>query len=318
MKRTMLALFLTPWLAGAAYAGNEDVPPPPPPPAHAPHPPLPPSAPHAPLPPLPPLPPMSQGATGSSVATIDVKGAVTLRADVLSSDIEVVGGAGNKVKAQLIDSSGAIRLVQSGDRVEVALSTKSGWPHVPAGIDGKLRIEVPSGSHVELTSASGDIQVRDTSGNVRLRTASGEVRLRKVATVEVMAVSGDVVVENASGEVRLRTVSGDAQVWQSNNGARFEYGTTSGDLDWTGSCRAGCRIEARSTSGDVKLRMMPDASFDLRYVTHSGDVGDDLKMQTLEQSESHRGGGSLHARYGKGEGLIEVQTFSGDLHVSKK
>ena len=63
---------------------------------------------------------------------------------------------------------------------------------------------------------------------------------------------------------------------------------------------------------------LPDASFDLRYVTHSGDASDDLKMQTLEQSESHRGGGSLHARYGKGEGLVEVQTFSGDLHVARK
>jgi hypothetical protein len=312
MKRTMLALFLTPWLAGAAYAGNDDHP------AHPPAPPSAPQAPHAPLPPLPPLPPMANGPAGSSVATIDVKGAVTVRADVLSSDLEVVAGAGNKVKAQLVDSSGAIRLQQSGDRVEVALSARSGWPHVPAGIDGKLRIEVPAGSHVELTSASGDITVRDTGGNVRLRTASGEVRLRKVATVEVMAVSGDVVVENASGEVRLRTVSGDAQVTQSASGAHLEYGTTSGDLDWTGTCRSGCRVEARSTSGDVKLRMTPDSSFDLRYVTHSGDVSDDLKMQTLEQSEGHHGGGSLHARLGKGEGLIEVQSFSGDLHVARK
>ncbi|MGZ3440708.1 MAG: DUF4097 family beta strand repeat-containing protein [Polyangia bacterium] len=329
MKRTLLALFLTPWLAGAAWADNDEEPPPPPsahpahpaPPAHPvppAHLPPPPPSPHAPLPPLPPLPPMANGPMGSATATIDVKSAVTLRADVLSSDIEVVGGAGNKVKAQLIDSSGAIRLAQSGDRVEVVLSTKSGWPHVPAGIDGKLRIEVPAGSNVELTSASGDIAVRDTAGNVRLRTASGEVRLRQVAGVEVMAVSGDVVVENASGEVRLRTVSGDAQVTQNGGGAHLEYGTTSGDLDWAGSCRSGCRIEARSTSGDVKLRMPSDASFDLRYVTHSGDVSDDLKMQTLEQSESHRGGGSLHARYGKGEGLIEVQTFSGDLRVARK
>ena len=42
-------------------------------------------------------------------------------------------------------------------------------------------------------------------------------------------------------------------------------------------------------------------------------------MQTLEQSESRHGsGGSVHARYGKGEGLVEVQTFSGDLHVARK
>lgn len=314
MKRTMLALLLSPWLAGAAYAGNDT---PPTPPPDAPPGPRAPRPPHGPLAPLPPLPPMSPGAAGSSTATLDVKGTVTLRADVLSADLEVVGGGGKQVKAQLIDSSGAISLSQSGDRVEVSLSAKSGWPHVPAGIDGKLRLEVPQGTNVELTSASGDIQVRDTNGNVRLRTASGEVRLRKVASVEVMAVSGDVVVESATGEVRLRTVSGDAQVSQTG-AARLEYGTTSGDLVWTGTCKAGCRIEARSTSGDVKLRMSSDSSFDLRYVSHSGDVADDLKLQTLEQNDSRHGGTSLHARYGKGEGLVEAQTFSGDLHVARK
>ena len=271
----------------------------------------------APLPPLPPLPPMSNGAIGSSVATMDVKGPITLRADVLSADIEIVGGGGKQVKAQLIDSSGAIRFAQSGDRVEVQLQSKSGWPHVPAGIDGRLRIEVPMGSHVELTSASGDIAVRDTGGNVRLRTASGEVKLRKVAGVEVMAVSGDVDIDGASGEVRLRTVSGDARVVQGGAG-KIEYGTTSGDLDWTGSCKTGCRIEARSTSGDVKLHFGGDSSFDLRYMSHSGDASDDLKMQTLEQNENKHGGAMLHARYGKSEGLVEVQTFSGDMHVARK
>lgn len=309
MKRTLLALLLSPWLAGAAYAG-QDVPPPPP---HAPH------SPHPPMAPLPPLPPMSPGPMGSSTATLDVKGTVTVRADVLSADLEVVAGGGKQVKAQLIDSSGAVSLQQNGDRVEVSLQAKGGWPHVPAGIDGKLRLEVPNGTNVELTSASGDISVRDTRGAVRLRTASGEVRLRNVGNVEVMAVSGDVVVDDASGEVRLRTVSGDAQVSQPNNGAaKLEYGTTSGDLEWAGTCKAGCRIETRSTSGDIKLRMTSDSSFDLRYVSHSGDVSDDLKMQTLEQNENHHGGSSLHARYGKGEGLIEAQTFSGDLHIARK
>lgn len=315
MKRTMLALFLSPWLAGAAYAGHDT---PPTPPPDAPPGPRAPRPPHGPLAPLPPLPPMSNGPAGSSTATLDVKGTVTLRADVLSADLEVVGGGGKQIKAQLIDSSGAISLSQSGDRVEVSLQSKSGWPHVPAGIDGRLRLEVPQGTNVELTSASGDIQVRDTNGNVRLRTASGEVRLRKVASVEVMAVSGDVVVESATGEVRLRTVSGDAQVSQSGGAAKLEYGTTSGDLVWTGTCKAGCRIEARSTSGDVKLGMTSDSSFDLRYVSHSGDVADDLKMQTLEQNDRRHGGTSLHARYGKGEGLVEAQTFSGDLHIARK
>jgi hypothetical protein len=313
MKRTLLALFMSPLIGGAAYAGKDEPPPQPPRAAQ------PPTVPHTPLPPLPPLPPMSNGPTGSSTATLDVDRPVSIRADVLSAEIEVVAGPAKKVKAQLIDSNGSLQLNRQGDRVEVQLASKVGWPHVPAGIDGKLRLEVPPGTNVELTSASGDIQVRDTSGGVRLRTASGEVRLRKVTNVEVMAVSGDVVVENASGEVRLRTVSGDARVTQTSGpAAKLEYGTTSGDLQWEGTCGAGCRIEARSTSGDVMLHMSPSSSFDLRYVTHSGDVRDDMKLQTIEQNEGRHGGGSLHARYGRGEGLVEAQTFSGDLRIEKK
>jgi DUF4097 and DUF4098 domain-containing protein YvlB len=315
MKRTMLALFLATGLGGAAYAGQPGEPPPPPAPAHTP---LPPHPATPPLPPLPPLPPMQQHQSASSTAAVDVKGPVTLRADVISADLEIVPGSAKQVKAQLIDSSGGIRLSSSGDRIEVQLDAKSGWPHIPAGIDGKLRVEVPPGSHVELTSASGDIIVRDVGGNVRLRTASGDVHLKRVANVELMAVSGDVVVENASGEVRLRTVSGDARVTQSGAACHVEYGTTSGDLDWSGNCGPNCRIEARTTSGDVKLQMTPSSSFELRYVTHSGDVSDELGMQTLEHQESRHGAGSLHARHGKGDGCVEIQTFSGDLQIAKR
>ena len=299
MKRTLLALFLTEALAGAAWAGQPN--------------------PERPLPPLPPLPPMQQGMSASSTATLDVKGAVTVRADVISADVEVVAGPAGKVKAQLVDGNGGIRLTNHGNRVEVALDSKGGWPHIPAGIDGKLVLTLPPGSGVELTSASGDISVRDTGGDVRLRTASGDVKLRGVRNVEVMAVSGEVTVENANGEVRLRTVSGDARVKQTTGAAsKLEYGTTSGDLDWAGACGAGCRIEARSMSGDVKLSLAPSSSFELRYVTHSGDVEDDLKMQTIDSAPTHHGAGSLHARYGKGEGLVEAQTFSGDLHLQKR
>lgn len=295
MKRTLLALFLSEALAGAAWAGQPNA--------------------AEPLPPLPPLPPLQQGVSAATTATIDVKGPVTVRADVVSADLEVVAGAAGKVKAQLIDSRGGVRLVPHGSRVEVALDGSGGWPHIPAGIDGKLRLELPPGSGVELTSASGDISVRDIGGDVRLRTASGDVQLRGVRNVEVMAISGKVTVDDAGGEVRLRTVSGDARVKQPKGaGSKLEYGTTSGDLDWAGACGAGCRIEARSMSGDVTLSLAPSSSFELRYVTHSGDLDDDLKLTTIDDAATHQ----VHARYGKSEGLIEAQTFSGDLHLQKR
>ncbi len=316
MKRTLLALLLAEGLAGSAFAveGNDT-----PAPEEA-RPAMPPRPAAPPMPPLPPLPPMEHHSGSSTVATVNVKGAITLRADTISSDIEVVHGNDKQVKAELIDATGSgIQLVQSGDRVEVVFaSTHSSWPHIPAGIDGKLRVEVPWGSCVELTSASGDLQVRDIGGNVRLRTASGDAKVRRAANVEAQLVSGDITIENVTGEVRLRTVSGNAVVTQNGASNKLEFGTTSGDLEWTGACNGNCRIEARTTSGDVKLQMPQSSSFDLRYLTHSGDLSDELKMTTLENSPSRSGAGSVHARYGKSEGIIEVQTFSGDLHIARR
>jgi hypothetical protein len=264
---------------------------------------------------------MDKGTGSSTVSTINVKGPVTLRADVLSSEIEIVPGHAKMVRASLLEcTSTGLKLVERGDRIEVAFETRGngGWPRIPGGVEGKLRVELPPGSHVELTSASGDILVRDVGGNVRIRTASGEVHLKRVSNVEVMAISGDVVVENASGEVRLRTVSGSANISQWGSASKLEYGTTSGDLDWMGECGNGCRIEARSTSGDVKLMLTKSSSFELRYVTHSGDMSDGLKMQTIESNPTRRGAGSMVARYGKAEGIIEAQTFSGDLQIARK
>src|SRR3954470_1934375 len=99
MKRTLLALLLTEALAGTAFAVEPSAPMPPMPPA-------PPAAPRAPLPPLPPLPPMDRTSGAGSTATLAVAKAVTVRVDVISSDLEVVAGSPKQVKAQLIDSGG--------------------------------------------------------------------------------------------------------------------------------------------------------------------------------------------------------------------
>jgi hypothetical protein len=309
MKRTLLALFFTPLVAaGSARAVEPGTPPalPAAPPA--------PSPPTAPLPPLPPLPPMGHPMGAAKAQEIMVKGPVTLRVDGVAIDIEAVVGSPKQVRAQLWDGSGGLRLVERGDRVDVVFESTGGWPHIPGGIDGHLHVELPPGSHVELSTASGDIIVRDVGGNVRVRSASGDLRVNHAASVEAMLVSGSAELRDISGDVRLRTVSGDAEVRQNGNANVLEFGTTSGDLMWSGGCNANCRISARTTSGDVSLALPSSSSWELRYVTHSGDLNDGFKSQVIDQRDN----GSVHARYGKGDGCIEIQTFSGDLHLGKR
>jgi DUF4097 and DUF4098 domain-containing protein YvlB len=147
-----------------------------------------------------------------------------------------------------------------------------------------------------------------------VRSASGDLHVKHAASVEAMLVSGGAQLDDIGGDVRLRTVSGDAEVRQTGPGGVLEFGTTSGDLDWSGNCNNNCRIAARTTSGDVMLNMPSSSSWDLRYVTHSGDYGDGFNSQVIDKRDN----GSTHVRYGKGEGCIEIQTFSGDLKVSKR
>jgi hypothetical protein len=322
MKTWSLTLLI---LLAAATAAAQPVPPPPPAPP-APMAPMPPpptahsAAPMAPIPPLPPmspLPPMPAHDGPHATTQIGTKGPITARVDVINIDIEVVAGSPNIVKAQLSESSsGGVKLVAHGDRVDVVFEKIGRWPPLPPNLEGRLRLELPPGSNVELSSVSGDVRVQELGGDVRLRAVSGDVRIKRARRVEAQLVSGDAVLQDVAGEVQLRTVSGDAMVTQTGGAAsRLEFGTTSGDLVWSGACGSGCRIETRSCSGDVKLMLTHPASFDLRYVTHSGDLSDELKMNVLESQPTHQGAGHVHARTGSGEGLIECETFSGDVHL---
>ncbi len=268
-------------------------------PAAAPVPPLPPAA--VGLPPLPPIPPLTMSGNPKSL-TLSVKGPILLRANLGTTDVEIVPGSANEVKVELGDCErDDISLVDHGDRVDLSVPFQAG---------GDLRVILPPSSSVELSSVSGDLNVHDLGGKVRVRATTGDVRVRGASSVEATLVSGDVNVEACRGEVRLRTVSGDARVVQEGGPAtQLEFGSTSGDLAWRGACGAGCRIEARTTSGDLHLTPAAGSSFELAFLTHSGDFDDTWKLTPVASSK--RGG--TRGKLGKGEGTVECQTFSGDL-----
>jgi DUF4097 and DUF4098 domain-containing protein YvlB len=102
---------------------------------------------------------------------------------------------------------------------------------------------------------------------------------------------------------------------------QLAFQSASGNLEWTGVCAKGCHLSAETVSGDIKLQ--PDAaksSFELSYSSHSGDLRDELKLEVKRTPKRKHGGmgGWLEAVYGKGEGVIECDAFSGDLIVRKK
>jgi DUF4097 and DUF4098 domain-containing protein YvlB len=156
---------------------------------------------------------------------------------------------------------------------------------------------------------------------VRVRSMSGDVKITGARTANVNAISSDVNVNVTGPRLRLHVVSGNVVAATSDPGVHLDFESASGTLDWSGVCAKGCRLRAQTVSGDIKLQ--PDAtksSFELSYASHSGDLRDELKLDVKRTPKRKHGAmsGWLDAVYGKGEGVIECDAFSGDLIVKKK
>lgn len=292
-------------LAGPALAQTPPVPP------------VPPVAATPPVPPHPPRPhisfatPRPSGEGGPSKATASVRGAITLRLRTMSADIRVVTGPAGRVTVACWDGEGPVRVEQHGDRVEVELP--SGARH-----HGSVDVEVPGGSGLELQSLSGDVLVRGSYGEVMVKTVSGDVSVDAATQVQVKSVSGDVRIDKATGETRVRTVSGSARVVGTRSDQRVSLETTSGKVEWRGTCARGCRLDAAAVSGDVEIMLDGKSSFELRAVSQSGDLVDRLGLDKPQARDRPGAGKRLEARYGKAEGIIDVSTYSGDFRLGKK
>ena len=261
--------------------------------------------------------PSARAAGKNGAAALAVKGRVTFRLRVQSGEVEVVASDKPQIAVSVggVPVTGDVQLLQFGDRVEAEFN---GRRHLNRG---KLRVELPKGSNLEFDSASGDVSVQQVGGDVRVRTMSGDVKILGARNADVESISGDVTVSVTGPRLRLHLVSGTAHATTADPGVQLAFQSASGNLEWNGVCAKGCHLQTETVSGDIKLQ--PDAarsSFELSYSSHSGDLRDELKLEVKRAPKRKHGGmgGWLEAVYGKGEGVIECDAFSGDLIVRKK
>jgi DUF4097 and DUF4098 domain-containing protein YvlB len=155
---------------------------------------------------------------------------------------------------------------------------------------GSLEIRSASGDlwfdevegRANVKSASGDLRIGSVDGPAMVNTTSGDAEIRKAGdSVNAALVSGDLKVGTAGGDVKGRSVSGDLRIESFDHG-RAELSTVSGDvqvgvlpdrrvwMDLTsrsgdtscdldvgtgdGSGAPDVRIEAKSVSGDIRVR----------------------------------------------------------------
>ena len=148
-----------------------------------------------------------------------------------------------------------------------------------------------------LSSSSGDIKVEEAEAErLYAKSNSGDVEADCSAEqIELNSMSGDITWEGKCERIKLRTVSGDVEL--RGEWAEAEMSTVSGDADIALDSRDARLIAAKSTSGDVRVRLPEGLAAELQLHTVSGDMKFNIDSS-------------------KGAALtVCAQTMSGDIRV---
>lgn len=180
-------------------------------------------------------------------------------------------------------------------------------------VSGELTLYLPEGQYqsLDVTTASGNMEVRQDFGSVHITGASGDVTLAGTypGRVTVQTASGDVSLEGVfGGELEVLTASGSQ-----NLKGRFASGklrSASGDMELSGASFAE-DLTTETASGDMTLSNV--LARGLRLRSASGDVHMERVCAETLNVESRSGDMDLERVLSKGDFLCK--TTSGDVFL---
>jgi DUF4097 and DUF4098 domain-containing protein YvlB len=197
--------------------------------------------------------------------------------------------------------------------------------------DARLRVQVPRGSELHVTTVSADQAVNDVAGlqrlnsvsgdvsteiagaDLELKTVSGDVRVKghgQPGRLHVTTVSGDVHIDHAAGDLDAGSVSGNLGLVMDSAGA-VRLRTTSGDVHFEGRLKQGANFDAATVSGDVDIRAPSEAGYAYELSTFSGDIKQCFESHT----EKATVGQSASGTRGGGGGHLRAKAMSGDVQL---
>lgn len=193
---------------------------------------------------------------------IAVDEAARIEVDLATTDLEIRVGAPDVVEIDLdVRDPDAVEIDQFGSTVTIrARRGRGGRRH-----GGRISVEVPAGSDLELRTATGSIRVRGDVGAVSIRTASADVAVERARRLEVVTATGDVRVGAVDGSASCTTVSGDVVLGRV--AGRLDGSSTSGDVEVERVCG---EVDVVTTSGDVEIACCEGDQLAMRSV--SGDL----------------------------------------------
>jgi hypothetical protein len=223
------------------------------------------------------------------------------------------------------------QLEEGVERVDVASRDGTTRIHVvlkknPRKSGANLKVRVPFGSRIEVSTVSASIvqrgrftssQLRAVSGSVKVEGAGEELEVRSISgSVEIAGggTTGRTQTESVSGSIRARDVIGE-----------FQAQTTSGSVEV--SMPSAQRIRVRSVSGRaaVEATLVPMARVEVESVSGSADARLKSEQGFSYDLSSFSGsvnncftGGKETGSVGAASGNLRMRTHSGSITLCDK
>ncbi|MEO7272961.1 MAG: DUF4097 family beta strand repeat-containing protein [Vicinamibacterales bacterium] len=200
-------------------------------------------------------------------------------------------------------------------------------------------ITAPATARITARSISGSVTARDVRGELTLESVSGNVIIMnggRVAaaksisgnveitgaevdgSLDASSVSGSVVARRIKArQLSLNTVSGNLSV-EDVDSSRVELQAVSGNIDLIGTLSRGGRYTVSSHSGEIKVMLSGNTGFELEASTFSGSIRSDLPLTGGSADGRGRRQREVRGVYGDGSAVLDLNTFSGSVVISKR
>jgi DUF4097 and DUF4098 domain-containing protein YvlB len=179
---------------------------------------------------------------------------------------------------------------------------------ISADIDGTQ-------GEVRVFTTQGDIDVRGGSGYINLETVNGRVNVESaIGNIDVQSTNGRVSVTDASGDISATTVNGGITL-QGIESSDVRAETTSGGVYYDGTIMDGGRYSLSTHSGDVVVAMQDGVNATFGVSTFSGNL-DTAFPVTVTGTRAR--GRPFSFTLGDGSARVELQSFSGDIELTRR
>lgn len=247
-------------------------------------------------------------------------GEVTVRAwDRDAVRVQATHASRDRVDVQTADSTLRIRTRSArgpGGVVDYTLTVPK-W--MPVNLSGTYLAATIEGTTAEVNveTVGGDLTLKGGSGAVSLRSIEGAIHADgATGKLNVSTVNDSITLTGVAGDVVAETVNGDVTITNAK-ASSLEVSTVNGDVRFESTVSTAGTYRVSTHQGDIRVSLGQQASATVFVRTFRGDFSSDFPV-TLPKEDSGRDSNKrFNFTLGAGAARVELQSFQGDIHVSK-